>query len=346
MNIHYSVQLHPLIFNKPAKTSRNVFEKKLHWIVRIWNKNNPSIVGIGEAAPIELLSPDFLPDLDLILLNKLEELESVNHLNDIDLSSFPSIKFALECALLDLANGGKQIYYSSNYLNGNPIPINGLVWMNTLDEMLEEAYLKVQQGYNCIKFKIGSYDFDSECRLLESFRHSSLGKSAIIRLDANGAFDKDDALLKIKELNRFKVHSIEQPIKAGQWEDMAKICKDAIIPIALDEELIGVKPNLRNQLLTFINPQYLIIKPTLIGGFMESEAWINEAKIKNIGWWATSALEGNIGLNAIAQWVGKFNPILPQGLGTGLLYKNNFESRSEIMAGKLYYKNSGIIYDS
>ncbi len=339
MELQYSVQLHKLTFKKPAKTSRNVFEEKLHWIVKLWDKKSPEIIGIGEAAPLEFLSPDYDEDSGNIIESKLDQLVEGEKFEDLDFDELPSVKFAIESALLDLENGGKQIYFNSEYLTGKPIPINGLVWMNDLDEMLKEAVAKAGIGFGCIKFKVGSHDFDAECRFLEQFRNTHQGKNVTIRLDANGAFLADEALEKLKEFSRFNIHSIEQPIKAGDWDDMAKICKDSKIAIALDEELISIKSSERQDLLKHISPHYIILKPTLLGGFKESDHWISLANRHKIGWWATSALEANIGLNAIAQWVGKYNTILPQGLGTGLLYQNNFEAKSEIKGGNLYYKN-------
>jgi len=338
MELNYSVEAHKLRFKKTIKTSRNAFKEKLHWIVKVWDKNKPSIVGIGEAAPIELLSPDYREDLDLIIKKQLYQLVEGVNFNDLDLHKLPSVKFALESALLDLNNGGHQIYFDSGYLTGKPIAINGLVWMGGLESMMEEAIEKANSGYKCIKFKVGSHDFDAECRFIEQFRKTPLGKTTEIRLDANGAFLADEALEKLKELNRFHIHSIEQPIKQGQWDNMAKLCMDSKIAIALDEELIGVRVNIDgNKLLKHIKPQYIILKPTLLGGFKASDEWITLANKQKLGWWATSALESNYGLNAIAQWVGKYDPLISQGLGTGMLYENNFKSSSEIRDGKLFY---------
>ncbi len=339
MELCYAVESHLLKFNKPVKTSRNSFDETTHWIVKIWNKNIPDCIGIGEAAPLPLLSPDFSDNLKLLLEGFLMQCSDNKALEDLDLENFPAIKFALESAFLDLKNGGKQVYINSDYLNGRPILINGLVWMNELDEMLKEGIAKAEAGYGCIKFKVGQFDFDAECRLIEKFRNSKQGKNTIIRLDANGAYKPDEAIEKLKELNRFDIHSIEQPIKAGQWDDMAKICRDSKVSIALDEELIGVKADNRTQLIRHISPQYIVLKPTLLGGFAECEHWISLANKSKVGWWATSALESNIGLNAIAQWVGKYNTNIHQGLGTGLLYKTNFESKSVISEGRLIYKN-------
>jgi o-succinylbenzoate synthase len=339
MNLAFSVELHKLRFLKPAKTSRNTFQEKRHWLLKIWDIKNPANIGIGEAAPLEFLSPDYREDLDTIIESTMNQLIEGQQLEDLDLTRFPSVKFCIESAILDLKNGGKQVYFQSEFLTGKPIPINGLVWMNSLDLMMQEASQKIKDGFNCIKFKIGSHDFDEECRFLEQFRKLPQAKSVEIRLDANGAFLPEEAFEKMKDLVRFDVHSIEQPVKAGQWETMAKLCCDSKLAVALDEELIGINAKSEgHKLLKFIQPSYIILKPTLLGGFIESEFWIKFAESLGIGWWATSALEGNYGLNALAQWVGKQQTIMPQGLGTGMLYENNFPSHAEIKNGLLYYR--------
>lgn len=339
MELNYSIEIHELKFKRPAKTSRNVFNTKLHWIIKVWDASNPNIIGIGEAAPIEYLSPDYTSDLEKTISNSLDLIIAGNDLQAIEMSGFPSVKFAIETALTDLRTGGKQRYFESEYLNGRPIPINGLVWMNDLDEMLMEAKVKVASGFKCIKFKIGSHDFDSECRLIESIRKLPNGSSLEIRLDANGAFVPGEVAEQLKELSKFGIHSIEQPIKKGLWDDMARLCRDSKIDIALDEELIGVNASREGEeLLENIKPKYIILKPGLLGGFNECEKWIALATHAKTGWWATSMLESNIGLNAIAQWVAKFNPQMYQGLGTGTLYENNFPSYSYIENGELFYR--------
>jgi len=341
MNLAYSIELHKLRFLKPAKTSRNTFEEKKHWLVKIWDINNPTVIGIGEAAPLEFLSPDYREDLHSNIESTLNLLIEGHRFEDLDLSGFPSIKFCIESALIDLKNGGKQVYFRSEYLIKKPIPINGLIWMNSLESMMLESIQKINDGFNCIKFKVGSHDFDEECRFLEKFRKLPQTKSIEIRLDANGAFLADEAFEKMNDLLKFNVHSIEQPIKPKQLDDMAKLCRDSKLSIALDEELISIDTkNDAFKLLKFINPAFIILKPTLLGGFTQSDRWIELAESLKIGWWATSALEGNFGLNALSQWVGKHQITLPQGLGTGLLYENNFPSHAEIKNGFLYYKES------
>lgn len=340
MKLQFSVEKHILKFKIPAKTSRNVFDEKPHWIVKIWDKNSPEIIGIGEAAPLKYLSPDYNENLEIILKNRLEEIAWGKKTEDIDFNNLPSVKFAIESALIDLQNGGKQKYYNSDFLNGKPIPINGLVWMNNTEKMLEEAFEKSKHGFSCIKFKIGSHDFDEECKMLETFRKSEFGKNKIIRLDANGSFINDEALIKLKELSKFDVHSIEQPIGTGQFDDLEKICRESKIKIALDEELINFASlEIIDDFLKKIKPHFIIIKPTLLGGIQNSEKWIFSASKFKIGWWATSALESNIGLNIISQWVGKMNPTIYQGLGTGMLFENNFPSKSYISNGMLYFQD-------
>lgn len=339
MELRYTIEKHTLQFKRPAKTSRNIFEDKLHWIVKVWDASNANITGIGEAAPIEHLSPDYTPNLEETLSHSLDMINAGFELRFQDLSGLPSVKFALETALHDLKNGGKQRYFESDFLNGKPIPINGLVWMNTLDEMLKEAEEKIASGFKCIKFKVGSHDFDAECRLIEHIRKLPSGSGLEIRLDANGAFLPGEAAEQLKELSKFNIHSIEQPIKKGLWEEMARLCRDARLDIALDEELIGIDAGKDGKrLMDYIQPQYLILKPGLLGGFDACDKWIELAQKSNSGWWATSMLESNIGLNAIAQWVATHDPQIAQGLGTGMLYTNNFASCSFIEQGELFYK--------
>lgn len=324
-----------LKFRKPAVTSRNVFETRTAYFIKLSEGNK---YGWGEAGPLSLLSIDDLPDFDIQLKQFSEQWflrrESFNF---SEWQHLPSAVFALESAIAQL-NQDHSIFTNS-FSNGIPITINGLVWMDSVENMYQSALQKFQMGFRCLKFKIGAQDFDAECRMLEKIRRDLNAFKLEIRLDANGAFENGDALEKIKDLSRFEIHSIEQPIKAGQLDSMAKICRDAKIRIALDEELIGVNSKNMASLLRIINPNFIILKPTLIGGFSMSDLWIAAAKKMNIGWLATSALESNIGLNAIAQWVSQYNPDMPQGLGTGSLYENNIPSpliqeNSELKYGK------------
>ncbi|MDQ4139879.1 MAG: o-succinylbenzoate synthase, partial [Bacteroidota bacterium] len=221
------------------------------------------------------------------------------------------------------------------------IPINGLIWMGDRAFMQHQIEKKLQEGYSCLKLKIGGLDFESELKILQQIREVANAQNLTIRLDANGAFSPMDARQKLEQLAKYNIHSIEQPIKPGQLEVMANLCNQSPVPIALDEELIGiVEQNEKQQLLSIIQPTYIILKPTLIGGFAATREWITQAETKGIKWWMTSALESNIGLNAISQFTGQFNLEREQGLGTGQLYHNNIESPLQIKSGKLYYNTT------
>lgn len=333
MTLIASFTIKELAFKKPARTSRGEMLTHTAYIIRLQQGNR---IGYGEAAPLKGLSIDDRPDFEQKLKECCLFINDGCPVDVLDLSAFPSLKFAFETALLSLNFDADFKVFDTAFFTGGPIDINGLVWMNTKTEMLEEAFSKAEQGFDCIKFKVGALDFDDECRMLESFRKRYSAFKITLRLDANGAFSTDDVLEKLKELSRFDIHSIEQPIKAKQEDWMQEICAKTSIDIALDEELIGVDVvNDGLTLLKKIKPHYIILKPTLLGGFTNSDAWIRLARQKNIGWWATSALESNIGLNAIAQWCSTYENPLPQGLGTGGLYTNNIQSPLVISKGKL-----------
>src|SRR5258706_11569841 len=243
--------------------------------------------------------------------------------NNID-REYSSITFALETALLDLLHGGKRIIFKNKFMEQTPIPINGLVWMGGLDFMLQQVEIKIRDGYKCVKLKVGGLDFEKECDVLQYIRRKYFRDNIVIRLDANGAFKKEEALQKIQNLKRFQVHSIEQPIKPGLPE-MEQLCRESPIPIAFDEELIGIDNREQKEaLLRKLKPHFIILKPTLHGGLSGCEEWIQLAMKNNIGWWMTSALESNIGLNAIAQFASRHPIEIPQGLGTGQIYTNIF----------------------
>jgi len=297
--------------------------------------------GIGECSTI----PDLSIDPQESYYTKLDELCLL--LNDgcepdsIDLSAYPSIAFGLETALLDLKAKGSKCLFSSEFTQGKAgIPINGLVWMGKKDFMQKQIREKIAAGYHCIKLKVGAIDFETELEIISGIRQQFSASDIELRLDANGAFDPKDALVKLEKLAKFDIHSIEQPIRQGQHEAMAEICRQSPIPIVLDEELIGVKSSEKESILSSIKPAYIILKPSLLGGFQESEEWIRLAEKHNIRWWVTSALEANVGLNAIAQWTYSLNSKLPQGLGTGQLYHNNIPSPLEIRDAKLFYEVS------
>jgi o-succinylbenzoate synthase len=328
--IRYELQ-----FKKPARTSRGDMQTHTAYYICLQIDHKK---GWGEAAPLAGLSVDHVKDFEERVKDFCTEINEGVHPLDLDLKAFPSIRFALESALKELENKASHILYNTSFIHGKGIPINGLVWMDSKDEMLKQAFEKIEAGFTCIKFKVGALDFDEECRMLEVVRKNYSAFKVEIRLDANGAFKPDEVLYRLKELTRFEVHSIEQPIKAGQYDMMQEVCAKSPVAIALDEELIGIDVMKDGKnMLNYIKPAYLILKPTLIGGFANSEEWIRLCDQLRIGWWATSALESNIGLNAISQWVSSLPYTLPQGLGTGSLYTNNIESPLVVKNGFLFY---------
>ena len=343
------IKIHPytLKFTFDAGTSRGVLREKKNYFIVIDDEHSGRS-GIGECGPLVGLSIDDFKDYHIRLDRlsktiKQDSLQSIlSHIQEfLDHSipnEWPAARFGFETALLDLKYGGiRKITDNPFYDKGTPISINGLVWMGDADFMNKQIRNKINAGFHVIKIKVGAIDFDAECRLLEMIRRE-FGTSVEIRLDANGAFSPKEAMDKLNSLSQFDIHSIEQPIRAGQWEDMAKICRESPIDIALDEELIGIS-NVEDKqnLLETISPKFIILKPTLVGGLLASEEWINIAQSMNIGWWLTSALESNIGLNAIAQYASYKNVNLPQGLGTGQLYHNNIPSPLFIENGSLHY---------
>jgi|TARA_B110000090_G_C13393200_1_gene450246 o-succinylbenzoate synthase len=333
----FTIRKHVLDFIKPAKTSRNIFTKRAIYLIELYDTKSGKM-GLGEAAPLSLLSVDDVADYEPILQKKLEEFCEVGDLREIDLEQYPSIRFGIETALLDLKSDDVGRMYHTSFTRGEvKMPVNGLVWMNDSEAMYEEAVAKIKAGFDVIKFKIGALDFDEECRMLEKIRKEYSAFKVTLRVDANGAFKANEALEQLNELKRFELHSIEQPIATQQWDDMAKLCKESPIDIALDEELIGTKIDLAAQMLNHIKPNYLILKPNLIGGVSQADKWIEHAHKLDIDWWATSALESNVGLNAIAQWVSTYPVTLHQGLGTGGLFANNLETRLWLSDGQMSY---------
>jgi len=324
-----------LKFRFDAGTSRGVLKTRDSWFLLLDEEG--SINGIGECAPLKGLSLDDRPDFE----DKLNEIcFRINHGEEIpDLQSFPSLLFGLETARMDLKYGGKRILFPSSFVEGKAsVPINGLVWMGSPDFMKRQIKEKISAGFNCIKLKIGAVDFDEELSLIRNIRSEFSPENIEIRVDANGAFHPEEAPGKLEQLAALHIHSVEQPIRPGQWDEMAALCSGSPLPVALDEELIGVhKPEDKHKLLSAIRPQYIILKPGLLGGMDACNEWISIAETYHTGWWITSALESNIGLNAIAQYTFSLGPRLPQGLGTGQLYTNNFDSPLVIYQGHLYH---------
>ncbi len=335
-----SIEKYALNFNQPSGTSRGVLTKKNSWFIRLWKIDNPAIVGIGEASIIENLSPEWNAGYSQFIESVVKNITPYVLGERETLKHYPSIQFALEMAVKDLENGGKGIYYPSAFTqNEAPIGINGLIWMGDKKFLLDQIKSKIETGYTCIKMKIGAIDFKTELAVLDFIRNNYTKEEIELRVDANGAFTVSSAMEKLKKLAAFELHSIEQPIKAGQISEMQKLCAATPLPIALDEELIGITNfEDKKRLLEQIKPQFIILKPSLVGGFNGSDEWIEIAEKLNINWWITSALESNIGLNAIAQYTFTKNNPLPQGLGTGQLYSNNIPSSLTIEKGQLFLK--------
>ncbi|WP_203258323.1 o-succinylbenzoate synthase [Hyunsoonleella ulvae] len=331
-----SFQHYILNFKTPSGTSRGVLKTKDTWIIKIDSQGK---TGIGECGMFKGLSADDRPDFLETLAWACANVNKGQAYLISKLKAFPSIQFGLEMAFTSLEAQYPFELFPSDFTKGNtPIPINGLIWMGNKAFMQQQIAEKIDAGFNCIKMKIGAIDFQTEVELLKGVRQQFTSKDIELRVDANGAFHPNEALEKLKILSDFDLHSIEQPIKQGQIEDMARLCEITPLPIALDEELIGVfDVTKKEELLQTIRPQYIILKPTLVGGYQGSDTWIGIAEKNSIGWWITSALESNIGLNAIAQYTFKKQNPLPQGLGTGGLFTNNFDSPLYVNQGGLHY---------
>ncbi|MBC99930.1 MAG: o-succinylbenzoate synthase [Crocinitomicaceae bacterium] len=327
---------HNLNFIIPGGTSRGILKNKPTWYIKIYHNDNPSIFGLGECGPIQGLSIES-GDKMMDQLKKVQE--SINDLSNLDLSLFPSINFGIENALKDLKNGGKRIIFKNSFLQGKPIKINGLIWMGDKDFMINQIKSKIEKGFSCLKLKIGYIDFKEEISILKNIRKQFSSKILEIRVDANGAFSSKNVLQKLDTLGKLEIHSIEQPIAVNQWDYLKEICEKSPIPIALDEELIQLKKE-KNEFIKYISPQYLVLKPTLIGGFEATKKWITIAEENHINWWVTSALESNVGLSAIAQFCANYPLTLPQGLGTGQLFSNNIPSPLEIKGENIFYNEN------
>ena len=350
MGLKVKMYKHTLKFKFEAGTSRGVYTEKDTFFLKIFDSENPAIFGLGEAAPLHGLSIDDFPNYQDILQGACDTF------NGLDLEVFewniniilaqliddrlPSIKFGFETALLDYMNGGKRVIFDNNFAKGEKtININGLVWMGSKAFMMEQVEEKLLAGFDTIKMKIGAINFEEEISILASIRERFSAEKITLRVDANGAFSPEEASKILLQLTDYQIHSIEQPIKQKQADAMMNLCENSPIPIALDEELIGITDYVQKmQLLKKIKPQFIILKPTLLGGLQHCREWIEIASRLHIGWWLTSALESNIGLNAIAQFCAEYKNTLPQGLGTGALYHNNIESPLIVKEGKLHYK--------
>jgi len=331
-----------LHFREPAGTSRGVLHHKTSYFVRVEDDGMPGLTGIGECSILPGLSPDDRDGLEACLERSCIELATKGPEAIESLSEWPAVRFAFEMALHDLDNGGQRILFPTTFTaDSRGIPINGLIWMNTPEHMLEQVEKKIKDGFRVIKMKIGAISFEQELAVLKHIRKHYPAGEIELRLDANGAFLPGEALEKLEKLSVYDIHSIEQPIQAGQIDVMADLCRKSPIPIALDEELIGISTKAEKQgLIEKIRPQYLILKPSLLGGFAASAEWLDIAGAHGAGWWVTSALESNIGLSAIAQWTAGLGNRMPQGLGTGSLYTNNIPSPLRIMNGCLHFDHT------
>ena len=339
MNCKIEIIPRLLHFKQPAGTSRGTYTTRKVWYLHFTSPDFPGRVGIGECAPLPALSCDDLPDYEDILKRFCRQVEKEQGMWDKDvLCQYPSILFGLETAIWHFFAGSWALSDTAFSRGEVGIQINGLIWMGDFDHMLSQIEKKMEAGFRCVKLKIGAIDFEKELALLRHIRTHFSSKEIELRVDANGAFSPGDAMEKLKRLSEFDLHSIEQPIRAGQWEAMARLTSESPLPIALDEELIGCNMlEEKKKLLATIRPQYIIIKPSLHGGICGGDEWIMEAEKQHIGWGITSALESNIGLNAIAHWCATFNNPLPQGLGTGMLFTDNIEVPLEIRKDCLWF---------
>ena len=367
----YEIEERVFHFKQPAGTSRGVYTERKSWLIRLSDGERQ---GVGECAPLPDLSCDAGPDYAKVLdkfcsefcrwqesqrgqslcnpLRYSHEGQSPCDSSFWDsMRDYPSMLFGLETAVLDLRSQESGVLFDTAFSRGEVgIPINGLVWMGNYEEMLQRMEQKLEQGFRCVKLKIGAIDFEQELDLVKRIRERFSFHEVELRLDANGAFSMEsgvgsqepEALYKLELLSQYAIHSIEQPIKAGQWGNMAELCRESPLPIALDEELIGVNdPEMKKHMLNIIKPRYIILKPSLHGGMQGCREWIEAAREQGIGSWITSALESNIGLNAIAQFASEVygdNICMPQGLGTGQLFTDNIEMGLEIRGDRLWRK--------
>ncbi|MBL7850731.1 MAG: o-succinylbenzoate synthase [Cyclobacteriaceae bacterium] len=337
-------------FSFNARTSRGAMKQRDSWFLKLWDTSSPDQFGLGEAAPVSGLSlekpSEVHHQLDELVarVNAGAAMPSSSDLEAMQ-ATFgswglsPSVYLALETAWLDLRNGGRRVIFDNEFHKGKPLDINGLVWMGGLDFMLQQVSIKIDEGFTCIKLKIGGLNFEKEMDILNFIRRKYFRDQITIRLDANGAFKSDQAMYKLMDLSRFDIHSIEQPIKPGS-PFLAELCQKSPIPIALDEELIGVSSRqAKVDLLETIKPQFLVLKPTLHGGFCGCAEWIRLAEERKVGWWLTSSMESSVGLNALAQFAAQYPLELPQGLGTGMIFRDNIPSPLEVKKGQLRWNS-------
>ncbi len=329
-----------LHFKQPAGTSRGVYTTRRSWFLTL--TDDAGRRGVGECAPLPNLSCDDIPDYGDTLRTVCDQFCYTGVIDYDRLRPYPSMLFGLETALQHLHAGSAKLFETPFGRGEEGIPINGLVWMGTFEEMLSRMEEKMEAGFRCIKLKIGAIDFEQELSLIRRIRERFTKEQIELRVDANGAFSPDEALGKLEQLASYDLHSIEQPIRQGQWDEMARLCRESPLPIALDEELIGVNtPARKEALLDAISPAYIILKPSLHGGMAGTKEWISLAQARGIGSWITSALESNVGLNAIAHLTALVygsHISMPQGLGTGLLFTDNIDMPIEICGDRLWFR--------
>lgn len=332
-----------LHFLQPAGTSRGVYNTRLSFYLKLTSDEQPNIVGVGECATLPDLSCDAMPpnEYERKLRTFCDEYERTGVIDYEAMRAYPSMLFGLETAVAQFNAKGSLNFFNTPFGRGEEgIPINGLVWMGTFEEMFKRLEAKLKAGFRCIKIKIGAIDFDRELQLIRHIRSTFSRKDVELRVDANGGFTPEEALSRMEALVQYDIHSIEQPIKQHQWTEMARLCAATPLPIGLDEELIGVNERQKKiELLDTIRPQYIVLKPSLHGGMAGTEEWIQLARERNIGSWITSALESNVGLNAIAQLTASIygtNIRHAQGLGTGQLFADNIEMPLKVIGDKLW----------
>ena len=339
---HIEITTRVFHFKEPAGTSRGVYHTRTSRFVRLTRDDMPGIAGVGECAPLPRLSCDDVPDYDAVLRRHCDDVCARGSIDVDALRDWPSMLFGLETAWRQLHVGGSTALSATPFARGQEgIPINGLVWMGDFDTMAARLEQKLAQGFSCVKIKIGAIDFADEIALIARLRDRYGSDRIELRVDANGAFSPAEALDRLRQLSHYGIHSIEQPIMAGQWQEMARLCASSPLPIALDEELIGVNTlERKRELLDTIKPRYIILKPSLHGGMAGCREWIDLARERGIGSWITSALESNVGLNAIAHLAAEvYGPAItmPQGLGTGQLFTDNIDMPITIRGEKLWY---------
>ena len=345
-----------LHFKQPAGTSRGVYTTRHSYYLTLTSDELPGVEGVGECATLPDLSCDAKPEYEMTLRQVCQMVEQMGRIPYDMIRAYPSITFGLETAFASFFDAAKKLNLSASVPAGmenltdlfdssfgrgeEGITINGLVWMGTYEEMLARLEEKLQAGFHCVKLKIGAIDFFKELDLIKRIRDVYTQEQVELRVDANGGFLPENAMSQLEALAKYDIHSIEQPIKQHQWPKMAQLCRETPLPIALDEELIGVNVrSMKEALLDTIRPQYIILKPSLHGGIYGCTEWIQLASQRGIGSWITSALESNIGLNAIAHYAAKVygpNVKMPQGLGTGLLFTDNIPMPLEIRGDKLF----------